>query len=56
MKEVENRFVVSNYTARTDLNGLVSLGFLEVIQVNKIKQNFIRSVDFSTILEKYKIQ
>lgn len=56
VKEVENRFVVSNYTARTDLNGLVNLGFLEVIQVNKIKQNFIRTVDFSIIIEKYKIQ
>lgn len=56
VKEVENRFVVSNYTARTDLNGLFNLGFLEVIQVNKIKQNFVKSATFSTILEKYKIE
>jgi hypothetical protein len=48
--------VISNYTSRADLNGLVSLGFLEIIQGNKIKQNFIRAEAFSKILEKYKIQ
>jgi len=51
-KEVENRFQVSNFTARSDLKGLEELGFLTIIQVNKIKQSFIRSNDFDTILKK----
>lgn len=53
IKEMENRFQVSNYTARTDLKGLEVLGFLTIIHVNKIKQSFIRSTDFDTILKKY---
>src|SRR5690606_7305366 len=56
VKEVENRFAVSNYTARTDLKGLVDLGFLEAIQVNKVKQNFVRSKKFENLLLKYNIK
>lgn len=56
VKEVENRFQVSKYTARTDLNALVEMNFLEVIQVNKIKQNFVRSEKFLELLAKYKIK
>ena len=56
VKEVENRFQVSKYTARTDLNALVEMNFLEVIQVNKIKQNFVRSEKFTALLEKNKIK
>ncbi len=56
VKEVENRFQVSKYTARTDLNALVEMKFLEVIQVNKIKQNFVRSEKFLDLLAKYKIK
>lgn len=52
-KEVENRFQTSNFTARSDLKGLVELGFLEIIQVNKIKQSFIKSAQFDKILKKY---
>ncbi|MGE4433399.1 MAG: Fic family protein [Bacteroidales bacterium] len=52
IREMENRFQVSNYTARTDLRGLEELGFLTVIQVNKKKQSFIKSTDFDTILKK----
>lgn len=51
-KEIENRFQVSNFTARSDLKGLEALGFLTIIQVNKIKQSFIRSNDFDLILKK----
>lgn len=53
IKELENRFNVSSYTARTDLKTLVELGFLEIIQVNKKKQNFIKSSRFDHILRKY---
>jgi Fic family protein len=51
-KEIENRFQVSNFTARSDLKGLEELGFLTIIQVNKIKQSFIRSNNFDSILRK----
>ena len=54
-KEIENRFNVSNYTARTDLKGLVELGFLEIIPVNKVKRNFIKSTHFNELLKKHKI-
>lgn len=53
IKEVESRFNISNYTARIDLKTLVDLGFLEIIQVNKKKQNFIKSRKFNENLEKY---
>jgi len=52
IKEVESRFNVSSYTARSDLKTLVELGLLEVIQVNKKKQNFIKSDNFDTVLKK----
>lgn len=54
VKEIENRFMISNFTARSDLKGLVDNGFLSAIQVNKKKQNFIKSPDFDTLVHKYK--
>lgn len=54
-KEMESRFNVSNYTARKDLKSLVNLGFLDIIQVNKQKQNFIKSSNFENILKKHKL-
>ncbi len=56
IKEIENRFQMSNFTARSDLKGLVELGFLEIIQVNKIKQSFIKSAEFDLILKKYNLR
>ncbi len=55
-KEVENRFNISNFTARTDLKTLVNLELLEVIQVNKKKQNYIKSAKFDTIINQLKKQ
>ena len=52
-KEMEARFSVSNYTERMDLKALVNMDLLEVIQVNKQKQNFIRSANFEKVLKKY---
>jgi Fic family protein len=52
IKEIENKFNISNFTARTDLKSLVELGFLEVIQVNKIKQNYVKSNKFDEMLKK----
>ena len=53
VKEVENRFGVSNFTARTDLNALVSKGFFMEIQVNKVKRNFVRSELFDQLIKQY---
>lgn len=52
VKEVESRFSISNFTARSDLKALVQLGLLNAIQVNKKKQSFIRSNNFETVLKK----
>jgi Fic family protein len=54
-KEMENRFNISSFTARTDLKNLEKLGFLEKIQVNKIKHNFIKSKNFNKILKSYNL-
>jgi Fic family protein len=51
VKEIENRFSVSNFTARTDLEGLVSLGYLTEIQLNKIKRNYIKSEQFDSLIK-----
>lgn len=53
-KEVENRFNVSSFTARTDLKSLVEMGFLTIVQVNKKKQHFIKSKSFDKIIGKLK--
>ena len=50
IKEIENRFLISNHTARTDLKQLVDMGFLEVIPVNKKKQSYIKSPLFFSLL------
>lgn len=38
VKQIENKFGVSNQTARTDLNGLVSDGFFEERKVGRRSQ------------------
>lgn len=54
-KELEKRFSVSSFTARADLKKLTELGFLEIIQINKIKKNYIKSSQFDVLLKNYKI-
>ena len=51
VKEIENRFSVGNQTARTDLEGLVELGYLSEVQINKVKRNYIKSADFDILLK-----
>lgn len=55
IKEIEARFNISSFTARTDLKSLVKLGFLDIINVNKKKQNFIKSVHFEKVLKNYQV-
>jgi Fic family protein len=51
VKEVESRFAVSNFTARTDLEGLVKLGYLSYIQINKVKRSYIKSNLFDGLIK-----
>ncbi|MBC7488451.1 MAG: Fic family protein, partial [Cytophagaceae bacterium] len=51
VKEIEQRFVVSNQTARTDLEDLVEKGYLEIVQLNKKTKAFCRSKNFDSLLK-----
>lgn len=42
VKEIENRFGISNQTARTDLQQLVDRGFLAKVMANRKEQRFIK--------------
>ena len=56
VKEIENRFNVSNQTARTDLYDLKEKGFLDLIDLNKKTKAFCRSEVFEEkILKEKKI-
>ncbi len=48
-KEIATLFNVSDFTARTDLKSLEAAGFLEAIQVNKQKKNYIKSKYFEKL-------
>jgi Fic family protein len=50
VKEIENRFSIGNQTSRTDLYGLVRLGYLSEIHINKRKIAFIKSKEFDSKL------
>ncbi|WP_320051607.1 Fic family protein [uncultured Acetobacteroides sp.] len=50
VKEIQNRFIVSNQTARTDLQGLMSIGYLDLVQVNGKKTAFIKGPKFVDLL------
>ena len=52
VKEIENRFSVSNFTARVDLENLVKTEYLSEIKINKIKRVYIRSGKFDTLIKK----
>ncbi len=51
VKEIENRFSISNQTARTDLTELVNKGYLEEISLNKKTKGFCRSSNFEKLLK-----
>ncbi len=53
IKELENRFGVSNQTARMDITSLVLKGFIKEIALNKRKMGYIRSENFLSEMEKY---
>ncbi len=55
IKEVQSRFDVSSFTARSDLKMLAELGLLEIVQINKKKQSFIASKNFNKLLAEYDV-
>jgi Fic family protein len=54
--ELENRFGVSNQTARNDLKALKSLGLLKSTKINKKESIFSRSASFESRVEQLKSQ
>lgn len=50
VKEIETRLSVSNQTARTDLQELADLGYLDAIQINKKTQAFAKSKKFDGMI------
>ncbi len=51
VKEVQNIFQVSNFSARSDLTGLVNLGYMISIPVNKVQTNYARSENFLELIK-----
>jgi Fic family protein len=54
VKEIENRFAVSNFTARADLEGLVTMGFLTALHPNKVKRTYVKSDNYDNLTKKKK--
>jgi len=52
VKEIENRFSISNQTARTDLYELKNKGYLDLIELNKKTKAFCKSEKFEEIIKK----
>lgn len=50
VKELQNRFGISNPTARQDMEKLVESGYLQKIRVNKIKYNYVKGDKFDELL------
>ncbi len=51
INEVKNIFNIIYHTARTDLLGLVEIGFLEVKRSERRKLLFFRSENFEKLLD-----
>lgn len=51
VKEIQTRMNVSYPTAKGDLDGLVELGYVRAIPVNKVKNNYIRSERFTELIK-----
>ena len=54
VKEIENRYGISNQTARTDIGGLVKLEYLEVSNFNAKEQKYYKSSRFNELVRKKK--
>ncbi len=54
IKEMQNKFAISNGSARNDLHDLHQKGILQLRQINKVKAGFVKSANFDTMLQMYK--
>lgn len=54
VKEVENTYAVSNQTARTDISGLIALGYLDMVKINAKEQKYYKSQGFDELVKKVK--
>ncbi|MDR1274428.1 MAG: DeoR family transcriptional regulator, partial [Odoribacteraceae bacterium] len=56
VKDIKNRFDISDFTARADLQHLVDLGLMSAIHVNQVKKNYVRPDGFEALLKRYREQ
>ncbi|MDE3212251.1 MAG: Fic family protein [Bacteroidota bacterium] len=54
VKEIQTRLAVSNQTSRTDLQGLVNLGYLESIKLNRKTEAFVKGEKFDYLIKQKK--
>src|SRR5690606_18874059 len=52
VKEVETRLGISNQTSRNDLVGLVEMGYLDILEINKKTKAFCKGRSFDKLLKK----
>lgn len=46
VKEMQDRFIITQMTARKDLTDLVEKGYLKEVAINRVKRGYLRSEDF----------
>ena len=51
VKDVQERFSVTPTTAKKDIVGLVSRGFLREISLNKVKNGYVKGDDFDELIK-----
>lgn len=50
-KDVQGRFLIAPATAQADLDGLLGLGLIQAIALNKIKRGYVRSSSFDSLVQ-----
>lgn len=46
VKEMQDKFIITQMTARRDLTELVAKGYLKEVAINKVKRGYLRSESF----------
>lgn len=54
VKEVEARFLITPTTAKSDIVGLIRIGALTEISLNKVKKGYVKGDRFDVLIEKMK--
>lgn len=54
IKELQNRFQITQPTAKSDIDGLVAKGFLTAIPLNKVKKGYVRADIFDRLVREMK--